>query len=79
MSSEPLSAVLNVDVLPRGQVVKGLWDYIKGNNLQNPSDKREILCDDKLRALFKLDKVTMFSMNKELSKYADLPKFNFQL
>ncbi|KAI0034696.1 hypothetical protein K488DRAFT_77098 [Vararia minispora EC-137] len=54
--SEPLVAVLNQT------------DYIKENNLQNPSDKREILCDEKLRAVFKLDKVTMFSMNKELSK-----------
>jgi len=74
--SEPLMAVLNADILPRGQVVKALWGYIKGNNLQNPSDKREIFCDDKLRAVFKTDKVTMFSMNKELSKHLIDPAAN---
>lgn len=45
-------------------VVKKLWDYIKSNNLQNPDNRREILCDDKLRALFNVDKVHMFTMNK---------------
>ena len=45
-------------------VVKKLWEYIKSNDLQNPKDRREILCDDKLRALFGLDSVKMFQMNK---------------
>ena len=45
-------------------VVKKLWDYIKSNDLQNPDNRREILCDDKLRALFNADKVHMFTMNK---------------
>jgi chromatin remodeling complex protein RSC6 len=44
--------------------VKKLWDYIKSNNLQNPSNKSEILCDDKLRAVFHVDKIHMFTMNK---------------
>jgi upstream activation factor subunit UAF30 len=47
-------------------VVKKLWDYIKGHELQDPSDKRQILCDDKLQAVFKQDKINMFSMNKLL-------------
>lgn len=52
--------------LSRPQVVKKLWDYIKGNELQDPSDKRQILCDEKLHAVFKQDKINMFSMNKLL-------------
>lgn len=66
--SEPLSAVLNVDKLSRPQVVKQLWAYIKGNDLQNPSNKREILCDGSLRAVFGVEKVDMFKMNKILGE-----------
>jgi upstream activation factor subunit UAF30 len=46
--------------------VKHLWDYIKGNELQNPSNKKEIMCDDGLRAVFGCDKIDMFRMNKVL-------------
>ena len=34
------------------QVVKAMWDYIKANNLQNPSNKRKIILDDKLKTIF---------------------------
>lgn len=51
--SGELQAVLGVEKCSRPQVVKQLWTYIKDNNLQNPQDKRQILCDDKLQALFK--------------------------
>lgn len=44
--------------------MKKLWEYIKSNNLQNPANRQEILCDDRLRALFGCDKVKMFGMNK---------------
>ena len=63
-TSEPLAAVVNAEKMSRPQVVKQLWNYIKDNELQNPSDKREIICDPKLKAVFGKDKVTMFSMNK---------------
>ena len=53
-------------------VVKKLWDYIKLNDLQNPDNRREILCDDKLRALFNADKVHMFTMNKVEDPKIDL-------
>ncbi|CCL99192.1 uncharacterized protein FIBRA_01207 [Fibroporia radiculosa] len=66
--SEPLVAVLNVEKLSRPQVVKQLWDYIKGNGLQNPAAKKEILCDDKLKALFNVDRIDMFRMNKVLGQ-----------
>ncbi|KAK0241446.1 hypothetical protein EDD85DRAFT_948536 [Armillaria nabsnona] len=67
--SVPLAALLDVDKLSRPQVVKQLWVYIKGNALQNPSNKREILCDEKLRAVFSVDKIDMFRMNKVLGQH----------
>ncbi|KAF8161261.1 hypothetical protein B0H34DRAFT_673250 [Crassisporium funariophilum] len=67
--SEPLAAVLQVDKLSRLQVVKQLWVYIKGNELQNPDNKREILCDPSLRAVFNVDKIDMFKMNKVLGQH----------
>jgi len=67
--SEPLAAVLQVENLSRPQVVKQLWVYIKGNELQNPENKREILCDVKLRAVFGVDKIDMFKMNKVLGQH----------
>lgn len=36
--------------------------------LQNPDNKKEIICDDKFRAMFNVNKIDMFKMNKELSK-----------
>lgn len=66
--TEPLSEFLGETESTRTQVVKLVWDYIKRNNLQNPEDKREILCDEKMKPIFG-DRVTMFSMNKTLSKF----------
>jgi chromatin remodeling complex protein RSC6 len=61
--------VVGVDKLSRPQVVKKLWEYIHGHALQNPSNKREIICDDAMRAVFATDKIDMFRMNKVLGKY----------
>lgn len=74
--SAPLSALLEVDRLSRPQVVKQLWIYIKEHELQNPSNKREILCDDRLRLVFNSDKIDMFKMNKVLGQCVVLP-FHF--
>ncbi|CCO33564.1 Upstream activation factor subunit spp27 OS=Schizosaccharomyces pombe (strain 972 / ATCC 24843) GN=spp27 PE=1 SV=1 [Rhizoctonia solani AG-1 IB] len=62
--SPALAAFTGVSALSRPQIVKKLWDHIKANNLQNPQDKREILCDDQMRGLFNVDKINMFQMNK---------------
>jgi upstream activation factor subunit UAF30 len=67
--SKELAAVVGSDPLPRPEVVSKVWDYIKKNNLQNPSNKREINADDKLRAVFGKDSVTMFEMNKHLAQH----------
>jgi chromatin remodeling complex protein RSC6 len=53
--------------LPRGEVVSKVWEYIKKHELQNPENRREILADDKLEAVFGKKKVTMFEMNKLLA------------
>ncbi len=66
--SAELAAVVGEGKLARGEVVKRVWDYIKSNKLQNPSDGREILADDKLKKVFGKDKVTMFEMNKLLAQ-----------
>ena len=67
--SPELAAIVGSDPLPRSQVVSKMWDYIRSNNLQNPENKREIIADDKLRKVFDKDKVTMFEMNKHLSRH----------
>jgi len=66
--SEPLAAVIGVESLSRPQVVKQLWAYIKANELQNPSNKKEIICDSLLKPLFNADKIDMFKMNKVLGQ-----------
>jgi chromatin remodeling complex protein RSC6 len=45
-----------------------LWEHIHALNLQDPNDKRQIICDDRMYAVFKQDKVHMFTMNKLLGK-----------
>ena len=50
--SADLEAVIGKGPLPRTEVVKKLWEYIKKHNLQNPTNKRNILADDKLKKIF---------------------------
>jgi chromatin remodeling complex protein RSC6 len=67
--SPELAAITGTADLPRSEIVSKMWDYIKKNNLQNPENKREILADDKLEKIFGAKKVTMFEMNKHISKH----------
>ena len=66
--SPALSALLNETQLSRPQTVKKIWEYVKARDLQDPSDKRQIRCDDAMRAVFKSDRVHMFTMNKILNQ-----------
>ena len=50
--SKELEAVVGPGPLPRSQVVKKLWEYIKKHDLQNPANKRNIFADDLLLPLF---------------------------
>jgi upstream activation factor subunit UAF30 len=67
--SKELAAVVGAEPLPRTDVVSKVWAYIKKHKLQNPTNKREILADDKLEAVFGKKSVTMFEMNKYLAKH----------
>ncbi|KAL2528433.1 SWIB complex BAF60b domain-containing protein [Forsythia ovata] len=67
--SPQLQKFTGVQELARTEVVKQLWRYIRENNLQDPSNRRNIVCDDTLRALFGVDTVNMFQMNKALAKH----------
>lgn len=67
--SEPLAILVGEDRMSRPQVVKKIWDHIKGNSLQDPSDKRQINCDELMHAVFKQNRVHMFSMNKLLGAH----------
>lgn len=50
-------------------MVKKLWEHIKSNDLQDPSDKRQIRCDERMYAVFRQAKVDMFKMNKEIGAH----------
>lgn len=67
--SKELAAVVGPDPLPRTEVVSKMWDYIKKHKLQNEANKREIIADEKLAAVFGKSKVTMFEMNKFLAQH----------
>ncbi|KAI5330778.1 PREDICTED: upstream activation factor subunit [Prunus dulcis] len=67
--SPELQAVVGEPALPRTEIVKQLWAYIRKNNLQDPSNKRKIICDDALRVVFETDCTDMFKMNKLLAKH----------
>jgi upstream activation factor subunit UAF30 len=67
--STPLAALVGAPSLSRPQTVKKIWAYVKERDLQDPSDKRQIRCDDAMRAVFRQDKVHMFTMNKLLAQH----------
>lgn len=60
-----LAAVVGSEPLPRTEITKRVWDYIRKNNLQDPNDKRTIRADAKLRPVFDgKGSVTMFELTK---------------
>ena len=63
--NEKLAAVVGAAPLPRTELTKKLWGYIRANNLQDPNKKTQINADDKLKRVFDgRDHVTMFEMTK---------------
>lgn len=68
--SAVLAAVIGEKALPRTEVTKKIWDYIKKHNLQDAKNKRNINADDKLKAVFGGKKqVTMFELTKLVSNH----------
>ena len=67
--SAALAEVIGPRPMPRTEVVKKLWQYIKRNNLQDAKEKRMINADDKLKAIFGGKRqVSMFEMTKLVNK-----------
>ena len=68
--SSELEAVIGAGPMPRSEVVKKLWVYIKKHDLQDPTNKRNINADDNLKKVFGGQKtVSMFEMTKLVSKH----------
>ncbi len=68
--SSALAAIVGTAPLPRTEVVKKMWEYIKANNLQEPTNKRMINADAKLKPVFdNKSQVSMFEMTKLISAH----------
>ena len=68
--SATLAAVVGDKPIPRTEVTKRIWAYIKKNNLQDKVNRRNIKADDKLKAIFGgKSMVNMFEMTKLVSKH----------
>ena len=69
-----LSAVVGTKPIPRTEITKKLWQYIKRNGLQDSKERRMINADDKLRPVFGgKNKVSMFEMTKLVNKHMKAP------
>ena len=65
-----LSAIVGANMIPRTEITKKLWGYIKRNGLQDAKERRMINADDKLRVVFGgKSKVSMFEMTKLVNKH----------
>jgi upstream activation factor subunit UAF30 len=68
--SATLAAVIGSNGMPRTEVTKKIWGYIKRNGLQDKKNRRMINADDKLKAVFSgKSQVSMFEMTKLVSKH----------
>jgi len=67
--SADLAAVIGTDKVARTEVVKKLWDYIKAQGLQDPTNKRAINADAKLKPVFGKDQITMFELAGLIGKH----------
>jgi upstream activation factor subunit UAF30 len=67
--SSELAGVVGDKPLPRTEVVKKVWNYIKGNDLQDSGNRRMINADEKLRAVFGKNQVSMFEMTKIINNH----------
>ncbi len=70
LPSKQLAVIVGSAAIPRTEVMKKVWAYIKKNNLQDTKNRRAINADDKLKAIFGGKKqVTMFEMTKLVSNH----------
>ncbi|CAL9749086.1 unnamed protein product [Musa acuminata subsp. burmannicoides] len=72
--SPAMKKFLGVPEISRVEAVKKIWEHIKANQLQNPTNKREICCDEKLKSIFNgRDKVGMMEIAKLLTPHFPKP------
>jgi len=67
--SATLGEVVGTKPLPRTEVVKKIWEYIKKNNLQDKKNRRMINADGKLKPIFGKDQISMFELAKVVNKH----------
>uniref|UniRef100_A0ACD5Y8G1 Uncharacterized protein n=1 Tax=Avena sativa TaxID=4498 RepID=A0ACD5Y8G1_AVESA len=67
--SPELQAIVGEPTMARTEIVRQLWAYIRRNDLQDPNNKRKIICNNELRLVFETDCTDMFKMNKLLAKH----------
>src|SRR6476661_2021066 len=67
--SAALSEVIGNKPVPRTEIVKKIWDYIKKNNLQDSKNRRNINADGKLKPIFGKDQISMFELAKIVNKH----------
>ena len=68
--SASLGGVVGNNPMPRTEITKKLWQYIKRNDLQDPKERRMIVADDKLKPVFGgKGRVSMFEMTKLVNKH----------
>ena len=67
--SKDLAAVVGPGPLPRTEIIKLLWAYIKKHHCQDKKNKRNIIPDEKLAKILGKNPIDMFKMTKEVSKH----------
>jgi chromatin remodeling complex protein RSC6 len=68
--SAALGAVVGNNPMPRTEITKKLWGYIKRNNLQDPKERRMIVADDKMKPVFGgMSRVSLLDMTKLVNKH----------
>lgn len=67
--SAALAAIVGAAALPRTEVTKKVWEYIKKHDLQDSANRRNINADDKLKVIFKKPQVSMFEMTKLINEH----------
>jgi upstream activation factor subunit UAF30 len=67
--SPQLAAIIGAQPLPRTEVTKKIWEYIKAHKLQDEANKRNINADAKLKEIFNKAQVSMFEMTKLVSNH----------
>jgi upstream activation factor subunit UAF30 len=67
--SPALASIVGKSQISRPHAVKAVWAHIKENELQNPANKKEIICDDAMKAAFSVDSMGMMQLAKHMNPH----------